>query len=93
MKPELKIEYCIGCRWLLRAGWIAQELLTTFETDLGSVNLRPSELAGTFVVSINGCILWDRAVAGRFPEMKELKQIVRDQIVPTRDLGHVDRSK
>ncbi|HAY99215.1 MAG TPA: SelT/selW/selH selenoprotein [Opitutae bacterium] len=90
MKPTLEIEYCPGCRWLLRAGWTAQELLTTFEAELGAVTLRPSEVGGTFRVSADGYLLWDRKEASGFPEMKELKQRVRDHIAPERDLGHSD---
>ena len=90
MKPQIEIEYCPGCRWLLRAGWSAQELLTTFEAELGAVTLRPSEVGGTFRVSADGHLLWDRKSEGRFPEMKELKQRVRDHIAPERDLGHSD---
>jgi len=90
MKPSLEIEYCPGCRWLLRAGWTAQELLTTFEKELSAVTLRPSEEGGAFRVRADGHLLWDRAVEGRFPEMKELKQCVRDHIAPERDLGHSD---
>lgn len=90
MKSTLEIEYCPGCRWLLRAGWTAQELLTTFEAELGAVTLRPSEEGGTFSVRADGHLLWDRKTEGRFPEMKELKQRVRDHIAPERDLGHSD---
>lgn len=90
MKSTIEIEYCPGCRWLLRAGWTAQELLTTFEAELGAVTLKPSEVGGTFRVSVDGAQVWDRKTEGRFPEMKELKQAVRDQIAPGRDLGHSD---
>ncbi len=90
MKPQIEIEYCPGCRWLLRAGWTAQELLTTFEAELGAVTLRPSEVSGTFRVSVDGDLLWDRKLEARFPEMKELKQRLRDHIAPERDLGHSD---
>ena len=90
MKPSIEIEYCPGCRWLLRAGWTAQELLTTFESELGAVTLRPSALAGTFRVRVEGTTVWNRKDEGRFPEMKELKQRIRDQIAPQRDLGHSD---
>ncbi|CAO1597940.1 hypothetical protein XANCAGTX0491_001724 [Xanthoria calcicola] len=34
--------------------------------------------------------LWDRKTQGGFPEIKELKRLVRDIVEPTRDLGHVD---
>ncbi|TVP80725.1 MAG: SelT/SelW/SelH family protein [Puniceicoccaceae bacterium] len=90
MKPSVEIEYCPGCRWLLRAGWTAQELLTTFEAELGAVSLKPAEVGGTFTVRVDGHLLWDRKAEGRFPEMKELKQRLRDQIAPERDLGHSD---
>lgn len=90
MKPQVEIEYCPGCRWLLRAGWTAQELLTTFEGDLNGVTLRPSETGGRFTVTVEGAIVWDRKTEGRFPEMKELKQAIRDHIAPDRDLGHSD---
>jgi hypothetical protein len=36
-------------------------------------------------------VLWDRKANGGFPEVKELKRLVRDVIEPGRDLGHVDR--
>lgn len=90
MKPTVEIEYCPGCRWLLRAAWTAQELLTTFEAELGAVTLRPSEIGGTFCVSLEESIIWDRKNEGRFPEIKELKQRIRDQVSPERDLGHSD---
>jgi selenoprotein W-related protein len=90
MKPSVEIEYCPGCRWLLRAAWTAQELLTTFEAELGAVALRPSETAGMFAVRVDGIEIWDRNERGGFPEMKELKQLLRDEIAPERDLGHSD---
>ena len=93
MKPTVEIEYCPGCRWLLRAAWIAQELLTTFEAELGAVTLKPSDVGGTFFVTVDGEQVWDRKTVGRFPEMKELKQAVRDQIAPDRDLGHSDTNE
>ena len=90
MKPQIEIEYCPGCGWLLRAGWTAQELLTTFEAELGAVTLRPSDTSGTFRVSLDGDLIWDRKTEARFPEIKELKQCVRDHIAPERYLGHSD---
>ena len=78
---------------MLRAAWTAQELLTTFEAELGAVRLCPSETGGRFAVRIDGELVWDRATEGRFPEMKELKQLLRDHIAPDRDLGHSDRKE
>lgn len=89
-KNKLKIVYCTQCRWLFRASWLAQELLTTFEEDLDEVALSPGS-GGTFDITLNGKVLFSRAKEGRFPESKELKQLVRDQIAPNRDLGHSDR--
>ena len=77
------------CRWLLRAGWMSQELLTTFQSELGEVVLVPGT-GGVFEVRIDGTVVWSRAVEGRFPELKELKQRVRDVIAPGRSLGHSD---
>ncbi|KAA6441616.1 SelT/SelW/SelH family protein [Dyadobacter flavalbus] len=91
MKSTITIEYCPKCGWLLRAAWIAQELLTTFTDDLHAVQLVPSEVAGRYTVHLNETLLWDRKREGRFPEPKELKQRVRDVIDPERSLGHSDR--
>jgi len=88
--PRVEITYCTQCRWLLRAGWMAQELLTTFDTELGEVALVPGT-GGTFEVRVDGELVWSRKEAGRFPESRELKQRVRDCIAPEKDLGHSDR--
>ncbi|MBI4559941.1 MAG: SelT/SelW/SelH family protein [Candidatus Hydrogenedentes bacterium] len=90
-KPRIEIEYCIQCRWLLRAAWMAQELLTTFEAELGEVALVPGT-GGVFEVRVNGETVWSRKVDGRFPESKELKQRVRDRVAPGKDLGHSESS-
>jgi selenoprotein W-related protein len=89
--PQVEIEYCRQCRWLLRAAWMAQELLVTFETELGGVTLRPGT-GGIFEVRVDGATVWSRKGEGRFPEMKELKQLIRDRVAPERDLGHSDRT-
>lgn len=88
--PKIEVEYCTQCRWLLRAAWTAQELLTTFQDEVGQVCLQPGT-GGVFEIRIGEEVLWSRATQGRFPEMKELKQLVRDRIAPGRDLGHSDR--
>jgi selenoprotein W-related protein len=89
-RPRVEIEYCTQCRWLLRAAWMAQELLTTFEAELGAVALVPGA-GGVFEVRVDGTTIWSRKERGRFPESKELKQLVRDRVAPDRDLGHADR--
>lgn len=90
MKPRVEINYCSQCRFILRAGWLAQELLMTFGEDLGAVCLVPGS-GGIFVVKLDGKPIFDRKSAGRFPESKELKQLIRDRIAPTMNLGHSDR--
>ena len=90
-KHVIEISYCTQCRWLLRAAWMSQELLTTFERDLTSVNLMPGT-NGIFEVRHNKSIIFSRKEAGRFPEAKELKQLIRDRIDPERSLGHSDKS-
>jgi selenoprotein W-related protein len=86
-KPRLEIEYCSQCRFILRAGWLAQELLFTFADELGEVALVPGT-GGIFEVRLDGERLWNKKDAGRFPEPKEIKQLVRDRVAPGKDLGH-----
>jgi selenoprotein W-related protein len=69
---------------------MAQELLTTFERELGEVALVPGT-GGVFDVTLDDEQLWSRTTEGRFPDIKELKQLVRDRIAPDKDLGHSDR--
>jgi selenoprotein W-related protein len=87
---KIEIEYCTQCHWLLRATWMAQELLTTFNTDITSLALVPGT-GGIFEVRLNDAVIFSRKEVGRFPESKELKQLVRDVIDPERPLGHSDR--
>ena len=89
-QPRIEIEYCTQCRWLLRAAWMAQELLTTFQADIGEVALQPGS-GGVFEVRVDGQTIWSRAAQARFPDIKELKQAVRDKLAPGRELGHSDR--
>jgi selenoprotein W-related protein len=90
--PTVEIIYCRLCGWGLRAGWLAQELLTTFAAEVGSVILTPDATGGVFRVLVNDEPVWSRKEQGRFPESKELKQLVRDRIAPERSLGHSDSS-
>ncbi|KAJ5403647.1 hypothetical protein N7509_003518 [Penicillium cosmopolitanum] len=103
--PRISIKFCTQCKWMLRAAYFAQELLSTFGTDLGEVALVPMT-GGVFTVTIwsagqqtalgeastEESILWDRKRDGGFPEVKALKSLVRNVIAPNRDLGHTDRA-
>lgn len=90
MTGRIEIEYCTQCRWLLRAAWMAQELLTTFESELKEIALIPGT-GGIFEVRLDGAVIFSRKEQGRFPEAKELKQLIRDRLAPGKDLGHSDR--
>lgn len=89
-KPTIRITYCTQCQWLLRAAWMAQELLSTFGADLGEVTLVPGT-GGIFEITCNGQLIWERKRDGGFPEAAKLKQLVRDHVWPDRDLGHSDK--
>lgn len=89
---RVSITYCTQCRWLLRAAWMAQELLTTFADELAEVALRPGT-GGVFEIHVNDQRIWSRADQAGFPDIKELKQLVRDRIAPDHDLGHSDRPR
>jgi selenoprotein W-related protein len=91
MKPSITIEYCPKCGWLLRAAYMAQELLTTFNDDLRQVTLQPSEVGGSYKIFIDDQKIFDREDWKGFPEIKEIKQMVRDVVNPTKSLGHADR--
>jgi selenoprotein W-related protein len=90
-KPRLVITYCRQCNWLLRAGWLAQELLTTFAEELGEVALVPGT-GGVLEIRCDGDIVWERRRDGGFPDLAVLKTRLRDRIAPQRELGHTDRS-
>lgn len=89
-RPAISFTYCTQCNWMLRTAWMAQELLSSFGQDLGSVTLVPGT-GGIFEVTVDGELVWERKRDGGFPDSKQLKQIVRDRVWPERDLGHVDR--
>ena len=66
---------------------MAQELLMTFGEDIGEVALIPGT-GGIFDIRVDGEMIYSKKSAGRFPEAKELKQLVRDKIAPEKHLGH-----
>ncbi len=104
---HISIEYCSGCQWMLRSTWMASEILTTFSSDnsLSSISLIPKgpplSEGGIFRVTADSkndqdaalmkTTLWDRKIEGRFPESKEVKQLIRDLVDPGKDLGHSDK--
>jgi selenoprotein W-related protein len=89
-EPHIEICYCRLCNWGLRASWMAQEILTTFAEEIGSVTLTPDQSGGRYDIYLNEEMIWSRRSKGRFPDIKELKQLIRDRIAPERSLGHSD---
>ena len=88
-KPHLSITFCTQCNWLLRSAWMASEVLSTFSTEMGAVTLVPGT-GGIFEITLDGALIWERKRDGGFPDVKQLKQRVRDVIDPGRSLGHTD---
>ena len=78
-KPRIAITYCQKCHFLPRAAWVAQELLHTFGEFIEEVALVPGQ-GGVFAVSIDGDEAWSTRAMGRFPEMRELRALVRERI-------------
>ncbi|MGJ3284733.1 SelT/SelW/SelH family protein, partial [Klebsiella aerogenes] len=66
-KAMITIHYCSQCNWMLRASWMAQELLHTFSTDIASVTLVPGT-GGIFTVSVDEALIWERKRDGGFPD-------------------------
>ena len=85
--PRIEITYCTQCKFLLRAAWLAQELLTTFERDIGEVALLPGA-GGIFEVTLDGEIIATNRETKRMPEAADVKRLVRDRVSPDRRIGH-----
>ncbi|WP_293947389.1 MULTISPECIES: SelT/SelW/SelH family protein [unclassified Sphingobacterium] len=91
-KPVIEIEYCPKCNWMLRAAYMSQEILSSFTENIHGVLLIPSEISGRYTIRIDGEEIFDRKRAERFPEIKELKQLIRDIVAPEKSLGHSDKT-
>jgi len=89
-KALVTITYCPKCGWMLRSAYMAQEILTTFVNKIKGVTLIPSETSGVFTVEVGGKLIFDRKQMQRFPDIKELKQLIRDEVNPSMNLGHSD---
>ncbi len=54
---------------------MALELLSHYRRDLSRLELVPAG-GGAFEVSVNGKLIFSKLSEGRFPEVKELKQLI-----------------
>ncbi|EMB4326174.1 SelT/SelW/SelH family protein [Pluralibacter gergoviae] len=91
-KPTVTIRYCTQCNWMLRATWMAQELLHSFSDDIAAVTLVPGS-GGIFRIEADGEVIWERKRDGGFPDAAELKRRVRDVCFPEKTLGHLEAKK
>src|SRR3546814_16874523 len=91
-RPRIAITYCTQCQWLLRAAWMAQELLSTFTEDLAEVALVPAA-GGTFFITFDGEPIWDPHRDGGFPAVKTLNALVRDGRERPRALATSEESR
>ena len=85
--PRVEITYCTQCRFLLRAAWLAQELLSSFEKELGEVALRPGA-GGIFEVTLDGEVIASNRESKQMPDVAAVKRAVRDRVAPERQIGH-----
>lgn len=70
---------------------MAQEILSTFSDEINGVLLKPAAISGQYSILAGETLVFDRKENGRFPEIKELKQLIRDIVCPGKNLGHSDR--
>jgi selenoprotein W-related protein len=72
---------------MLRAAWMAQELLAAFEDELREVALVPGS-GGIFEVRLDGGVVASNRQSKVMPEVSEVKRLVRDRVAPERRIGH-----
>ncbi|MGA2286416.1 MAG: Rdx family protein [Dehalococcoidia bacterium] len=63
----------------MRAAWTAAELLTELGNRVEALRLVPSG-GGRFEVTVNGKLAYSKAATGRFPELSEVQQAVREML-------------
>jgi selenoprotein W-related protein len=89
-RATVEIEYCVRCGFMLRAAWIAQELLRAFEDELAAVIMRPG-IGGVLIVRMNGETLFSNREDGGLPDIKVLKRRIAHGIGSRKSFGHEER--
>jgi selenoprotein W-related protein len=84
---RIEITYCTKCRFLLRASWMAQELLTTFGDELGEVAIVPGS-GGIFEIKLDGEVIATNQETKEMPDPAQVKRKVRNLVAPDRKIGH-----
>ena len=85
--PRVEIVYCRQCKFLLRAAWFAQELLSAFEGDVAELAIVPGS-GGIFEVTLDGETVATNRETKRMPDAAEVKRLLRDRLAPQRKIGH-----
>ena len=75
MQNHITIKYCTQCQWMLRATWIAQEILSTFEEDISTISLEPGK-GGVFEIQVNEILIWSLKKERKFPQPKDFKNVL-----------------
>lgn len=84
---RVETTYCTRCKFLLRAAWLAQVILTTFRSEISEVALRPGS-GGIFEVRLDGETIASNRDGGPMPDVGDVKRLLRDRIAPDRKIGH-----
>jgi len=85
--PRVEITYCTKCKFLLRASWMAQELLSTFGDQLGEVAIVPGS-GGIFEVKLDGEVIATNRDHAPMPDPSAVKRLIRDRVAPNQQIGH-----
>jgi selenoprotein W-related protein len=73
---KLQIVYCVPCNHLARATSLATTLLERYGDKIEQLTLVPAE-SGRFEVSLDGTEVFNKKIAGRFPETSEIVHQVK----------------
>lgn len=76
---RVAVEFSMTSGGLLRATWIASELISEFHRDILDVGLIPRNAEHTFNIWIGGKIAWSRGVGQPLPDYDHLRPIIRSQ--------------
>ncbi len=69
---------------------MVQEILSTFEEEVDELSLLRGT-GGIFEITANSQLIWSRKEMRGFPEIAELKKLVRDIVAPDRNVGCIDK--
>ncbi len=87
MPARIEITYCRRCKFMLRAAWMAQELLSSFEDDLSEVVIKPGS-GGILEVTLDGDVIATNRDHQPMPDTSDVKRAIRDRIAPDQRVGH-----